>query len=301
MEVIMDTWKCKCGWNNLGHYCTTCFCDRKLCENKELSKSSNGEDVYGKYYDFLIKGIIQRMRYIPSGEFLMGSPKDESERDNDEDQHKVIFTKGFLLADTACTQELWEIVMGNNPSRYKGKNLPVERVSWNMCIEFLAKINQLLPGLKLRLPTEAEWEYACRAGTTTPFSFGENITTDQVNYNGNNPYNNGKKGEYRGKTVEVKSLPPNSWGLYEMHGNVYEWCQDWFSEKYYNECKLKGTVENPEGPKTGNSRVIRGGCWFRDGSACRSTYRSGINSDGYGNLLGFRLSARSLEVKQAGI
>jgi formylglycine-generating enzyme required for sulfatase activity len=154
-----------------------------------------------------IKGIEQRFRWIEPGKFMMGSPESEPERYDDELLHEVVLTKGFWLAETACTQELWEAVMGSNSSRFKGKKRPVENVSWEDCATFLEKINILIPGRNFRLPTEAEWEYACRAGTQTPFSFGDNITPEQVNYDGNYPYNNGPKGEYRGKTVDVGSLP----------------------------------------------------------------------------------------------
>lgn len=189
-------------------------------------------DEYGHWVTFSItdkqgKKITQRMRWIEPGTFLMGSPQDEPERDDDEGpQHQVTISQGFWLFDTACTQALWQAVMGKNPSRFKGADRPVENVSWNNCQDFLKRLNKRLPGLDLNLPTEAQWEYACRAGTTTPFSFGLNITPEQVNYNGEYPYPGGKKGSYRGETVPVASLPPNPWGLYEMHGNVDEWCQD---------------------------------------------------------------------------
>jgi formylglycine-generating enzyme len=125
-----------------------------------------------------------------------------------------------------------------------------------------------VPGLEARLPTEAEWEYACRAGTTTPFSFGEDITPDQVNYDGNYPYHGSQKGRYRGETVEVASLPANPWGLYEIHGNVWEWCQDWYGA--YPE----GPVTDPTGPATGVRRVLRGGSWFSPGRSARSAFRT---------------------------
>jgi formylglycine-generating enzyme required for sulfatase activity len=179
--------------------------------------------------------------WIEPGEFMMGSPEDESGRWSDELQHKVVLTKGYWMAETACTQELWQAVMGKNLSHFKGEQLPVENVSWYDCKEFIEKLNKLVPGLDARLPTEAEWEYACRAGTKTPFSFGEIITTDQVNYDGNYPYADEKKGAYRAKTVEVKSLPPNPWGLYEMHGNVWEWCEDIYGDYLYP----SGTVTDP--------------------------------------------------------
>ena len=185
-----------------------------------------GEDEYGLWIAFTLKGIYQVFRWIPPGTFQMGSPENEKQRYVEETQHQVTLMQGYWLADTTCTQALWKTVMGNgnNPANFKDdNNNPVEQVSWDDIQVFLKKLNELIPGLDATLPTEAQWEYACRAGTTTPFSFGENITPEQVNYHGEYPYANGKKGLYRAKTVPIKSLPANSWGLYEMHGNVWEW------------------------------------------------------------------------------
>lgn len=144
----------------------------------------------------------------------------------------------------------------------------------------------MVSGLKAQLPTEAQWEYACCAGTDTPFSFGDNITPEQVNYEGNYPYAGGKKGLYRQKTVPVKSLPANPWGLYEMHGNVWEWCQDAWQEKLPAK-----PVTDPEGAggDTGQ-RVVRGGSWLDEGRYCRSAYRLRLSPDLRFNLLGFRLA-----------
>lgn len=177
--------------------------------------------------------------------------------------------------------------MGANPSKFKGQQLPVENVSWNDCQEFLKKINEMIPDLNLRLPTEAEWEYACRAGTTTPFSFGENITPEQVNYDGNYPYADGKEGQYREKTVEVKSLPANPWGLYEMHGNVWEWCSDWYG--YYP----SESAVDPIGPDKGEFRVLRGGSWIDNGGIVRSAYRDRFEPSSRVDFIGFRLVATS--------
>ncbi|WP_320170455.1 formylglycine-generating enzyme family protein [Maridesulfovibrio sp.] len=226
-------------------------------------------DQYGLYADLNILGVKQRMRWIQPGTFMMGSPKDELDRSADEVLHKVTLTEGYWLADTACTQELWDKVMGSNPSEFKGEGqLPVDSVSWDDCQGFLRIANDKLNGSKLRFPTEAQWEYACRAGTQTPFSFGYKITTDQVNYDDNNPGKGEAKGVYRKRTVAVKELPSNQWGLYQMHGNVWEWCSDWYG-KY-----PEGASVNPEGPDSGELRVLRGGGWIYDGRDVRSASRS---------------------------
>jgi formylglycine-generating enzyme len=250
-----------------------------------------GEDKYGIWSDVAIFDITQRFRWIEPGAFLMGSTN-EFERNDDERQHEVVLTQGYWLADTACTQTLWHAVMGENPSRFAGDERPVERVSWENCRAFFDKINKQMPELNLRFPTEAEWEYACRAGTTTPFSFGDNISSDQVNYDGNYPYAGGSKGKYRNETVPVKSLPPNAWGLYEMHGNVWEWCEDWYGD-YQTE-----KVVNPHGPERGASRVLRGGSWLSLGGHCRSAYRSGDDPGIRDRSLGFRLSRGQVELKR---
>jgi sulfatase modifying factor 1 len=240
-------------------------------------------DKVGLYIDLTIKGITQRCRWIPPGTFLMGSPISEKERYNNETQHQVTLTHGYWLADTACTQALWRAVMGENPACFRDDhNNPVEMVSWSDVQHFIKQLNTLIPGLAAQLPSEAQWEYACRAGTTTPFSFGKTITPEQVNYDGNAPYAGGKKGLYREKTVPVKSLPANSWGLYEMHGNVWEWCADWYDD--YPET----SVTDPTGSETGSSRVLRGGSWSNYGWRTRSANRgwyTPVNLDYY---IGFR-------------
>jgi formylglycine-generating enzyme required for sulfatase activity len=244
-----------------------------------------GQDRYGLWQSFALKGVRQQLRWIPPGCFRMGSPPDEPERYDSELQHEVVLTQGFWLADTACPQGLWQAVTGQNPSSFKGDdNLPVDTVSWDDCMAFIEKINRLIPGLDLRLPTEAQWEYACRAGTLTPFSFGTQITTDQVNYDGNYPYHGGLKGEYRQRTVAVKSLPPNNWGLYEMHGNVWEWCADRYG------AYAAGTVTDPQGSAQNVHRVLRGGCWLSLGRYVRSAGRFGGDPGNRDHSIGLRLS-----------
>ncbi|MGF1583399.1 MAG: SUMF1/EgtB/PvdO family nonheme iron enzyme [Gemmataceae bacterium] len=220
--------------------------------------------------------------WIPPGKFLMGSPDDEPERYDNETQHEVTLTKGFWLQTTTVTQQQWEQVMGNNSSRFRGENLPVEHVSWNDCADFCQKVTELT-GRKTVLPTQAQWEYACRAGTTSPFWFGKTITTNQANYHGEYPYAGGEKGEFRDRTVVVKSFLPNGWGLYQMHGNVREWCHNWYD--------TKPTVDpevDPKGPTKSGRRVLRGGSWANAATTCRSAvrhYRAPIKRDEH---IGFR-------------
>ncbi|MBK8454428.1 MAG: formylglycine-generating enzyme family protein [Thiofilum sp.] len=244
-----------------------------------------GRDEFGVYLELQVADkITQRLRYIPPTTFLMGSPADELERDTDETQHEVTLTKGYWLADTTVTQALWTAVMGNNPSDFKGKQLPVENVSWDDAQSFLQRLSVVFPSLQVRLPTEAEWECACRGGTMTPFFFGSTISTEQVNYDGNYPYAGGAKGEHRRKTVAVKTLPANAWGLYEMHGNVYEWCQDRYGDY------PAGLSVDPQGLDVGGHRVLRGGSWGDEGRICRSAYRFRLTPDIRHLIVGFRFA-----------
>ncbi|GEM_PF-1816970 len=210
--------------------------------------------------------------WIPSGSFYMGSTKTPSELvelyggssslySSEYPQHQVIISKGFWMSETEITQKQWRDIMGNNPSTNKGDNLPVENLSWNDCQKFIEKINKLGNGI-FRLPTEAEWEYACRAGSTTEFCFGDS-EKELDNYAWhffNSNY----------QTHPVKQKQPNTWGLYDMHGNVWEWCQDWYDMEYYG----KSPLFDPTGPATGNYKVLRGGTCLRTLARCRSAFRS---------------------------
>lgn len=221
---------------------------------------------------------------IQPGTFMMGSPEDEAGRFEDETLHEVTITKPFYMQNTPVTQKQWKAIMDNNPSYFKGDDFPVESVSWDDCQQFIQRINQSGDGI-YRLPTEAEWEYACRAGTGTSFGIrnGHDLDSSQANFDGNYPYGKSKKSLYRGHTTPVKSFAPNAWGLYDMHGNVCEWCQDW-----YGSYPAKA-VSDPQGSSSDVSRVIRGGSWNAEARAARSAYR-GINSPGFRYFgLGFRL------------
>lgn len=227
--------------------------------------------------------IGMKFVWIPPGSFMMGSPKDEREREPNETQHKVTLTKGFFMDVYTVTQEQWQAVMGNNPSRFRGaRNLPVEQVSWHECQEFAKKLREK-DKKPYRLPTEAEWEYACRGGTTTPFSFGETISTEQANYCGDFTYGNGKKGVYRKNTTPVGSFPPNAFGLYDMHGNLFQWCQDWYGEYPQND------VVDPKGPDKRDFRVLRGGSSSILPGYCRSAFRHGYLPGLRNPGIGFRL------------
>jgi formylglycine-generating enzyme len=249
-----------------------------------------GDDRYGLWAEYRFGGVVQRMRWVEPGEFLMGSPDAEPQRWDDEGpRHLVRLTEGFWLADSACTQAMWEAVMGQNPSDFKGEpELPVEQVSWDDVQRFLVRVQEQLPaGMQAELPTEAQWEYACRADTNTPFSLGDNIDPSVVNYDGNRPYAGGAKGAFRKCTVPVKSLPPNGWGLHEMHGNVWEWCADGL-RKYTVEPQ-----QDPVGPG-GGDRVVRGGSCTHDGRGCRSAERGALQPGDASGYLGFRLALRSM-------
>lgn len=239
----------------------SCRSERPL---QPMWASTFGEDQHGYWADLNVQGATQRFRWIRSGSFNMGSPEDEYHRGKDEILHKVIISKSFWMADTECTQTLWKAVMGSNPSCFQNSSEnPVNCVSWTNVQEFLSKLNSKQSQYQFRLPTEAEWEYASRAGSQTPFCFGENITVDQVNFMADYPYKNGVKGYERKCTTPVKSFPPNAWGLYDVHGNVVEWCSDIYAPYPTH------AVTDPQGDVAGQYRVYRGGGFCYDGGNTR--------------------------------
>lgn len=210
----------------------------------------------------------------------MGSPKKEIDREFEELQHKVTLTKSFYIMDTEVTQKLFQAIMNNNPSTFKNPMHPVENVDYNMSVKFATKLSEIL-NINFTLPTEAQWEYACRAETLSPFAFGNTINSSQVNFDGNYSYGNGPKSSYRKKTHPVASFPPNKWGIYDMHGNVWEWCSD--SKRIYG-----ADITDPYS-KTGSSKILRGGSWDSVASYCRSAYRSQAIPSKQSSDIGFRL------------
>jgi formylglycine-generating enzyme required for sulfatase activity len=223
---------------------------------------------------------------IPAGQFMMGSPRNEPGRGLDERLHRVTLTRPFYIQTTEVTQEQWQTVMGYNPSGFKtcGNNCPVETVSWSEIQDFINRLNQLEGSQAYRLPTEAEWEYACRAGTGMPFSTGTCIATDQANFNGKRTMPACPAGGYRDKTLPTRSFAPNPWGLYDMHGNVWEWCQDTYRGKYPKE-----NVTDPLGPSSGIIKVLRGGSWYSRQHLVRAACRRKDVADYRSHAIGFRL------------
>jgi len=216
-------------------------------------------------------GITLDLVRIPAGQFLMGSPDSEKSRDDNESpQHRVMVPE-FWLGKYPITQAQYQAIMGTNPSCFaeNGANRPVEQVSWLDAVAFCEKLSQTT-GRTYRLPSEAEWEYACRAGTTTPFHFGPTLTSDLANYDGNYTYANGPNGTYREQTTEVGQFPPNAFGLYDMHGNVWEWCADHWHPNY-DEAPMDGSAWLS--PDESKSRLLRGGSWLNELDSCRSANR----------------------------
>ncbi|MCO6456697.1 MAG: formylglycine-generating enzyme family protein, partial [Pirellulaceae bacterium] len=235
---------------------------------------------------------------ISAGSFLMGSPEDEPGRNADESpRHRVTLSHDFWIGIHPVTQRQYQLVMGDNPSRFQGPERPVENVTWQQATEFCelltkhaASAGQLPEGYTFRLPTEAEWEYCCRAGTETATAFGDSLSSEQANFDGNHPYGDAAKGPYLQRTSDVGSYPPNPWGLYDMHGNVWEWCLD---QADWGESGIKTDtyVENITDPlcRRGRRRVVRGGGWIIVGWDCRSAYRYAHEPGNRSGHLGFRV------------
>lgn len=222
---------------------------------------------------YTVGGVTFTMVGVEGGTFQMGS----ASGDSDEKPEHQVSVSSFSIGQTEVTQELWESVMGSNPSNFKGTKLPVETVSWNDCQTFISKLNTLT-GQQFRLPTEAEWEFAARGGTKSKgYTYSGSNTVDDVAWYTDNSNN---------KPQEVATLAPNELGLYDMSGNVWEWCQDWYSSNYYS----SSGVNNPTGPVSGSNRAYRGGSWGGTGNSCRITNRSYYAPSNSANYLGFRLA-----------
>ncbi len=259
--------------------------------------ANSAKDKPVKSDKVITNNMNMKLALIPKGEFLMGSPESETERSANEKQHRVKITKPFYMGVYPVTQDEYEKVMGVNPSCFSPigthknrlvgvdtKQFPVEQVSWDDAVEFCRKLSKA-EGKTYRLPTEAEWEYACRAGTTTPFYFGNTLNGDKANCDGSVPYGTTVKGQYLIRPAPVGSYEKNAFGLYDMCGNMCQWCSDWYDREYGG----TSPIDDPQGPKVGVSRVYRGGDWSSTGVNCRAASRSLANPDTRSLIRGFRL------------
>lgn len=257
--------------------------------------------------EMITNSIDMKLARIPAGSFKMGSPPTEPERDDKEELHEVEISKPFFIGVYEVTQSEYNKVMEDtkeekNRSSFEGDDNPVENIEWKLARLFCERLSALPEekeaGRTYRLPTEAEWEYACRAGTSTAFHFGDSLSATQANFNGNYPAGDGNKGEYLRRTTKVGSYHPNAFGLYDMHGNVAEWCEDWYDPDYYQD----SPDADPFGPPVGVVStkftnfgdqnffvVVRGGCWVDEGRACRSAYRFRAMPNTRYQLIGLRV------------
>jgi formylglycine-generating enzyme required for sulfatase activity len=263
-------------------------------ERKKQQKFMNLEEIKDLALEDLANDTQLEMMLIPGGTFLMGSPESEEGRYSDESPQHEVTIEPFFMGKYQVTQEQWRFVaqlpqvnreLEQDPSYFKGDNRPVEQVSWEDAVEFCDRLSQYT-GRTYRLPSEAEWEYACRAGTKTPFHFGDNITTDLVNYDGTYPYKSAPKGKYREQTTDVGTFPPNAFGLYDMHGNLDEWCLDDWHENYID-APTDGSAWNSQSGS--NTKLLRGGSWCSDARYCRSAYRNWYSRDNRNAYCGFRV------------
>lgn len=250
----------------------------------------------------IVNALGMKFVRVPAGRFIMGSPADEEHRGADETPHPVTIRRPFYLGVHEVTQGQYEKLMGKNPSFFaktgRGKqrvgeadtsNYPVDNVSWDDATAFCVKLGTLrgarAAGYTYRLPTEAEWEYACRAGTKTATHYGAQMDSGQANFNGLSPYGTMIGGPFYRRTTNVGENRPNAFGLYDMHGNVQEWCSDWYAADYY----AKSPEMDPPGPAKGTERVLRGGGWAHSGKACRSAVRNHLAPDRASYSSGFRV------------
>ena len=242
----------------------------------------------------VVNSLGMELALIPAGTLRRGSSEAVVQRSEDEPMQTVTLTSAFYLGVYTVTQAQFATVMEQNPSRFTsdrggGPFHPVDNVTWDEAVEFCFRLSdraeERAAGRTYRLPTEAEWEHACRAGTTTAFHYGDTLTSHFANFDGNYPYG-GKRGPFLNRTSVVGWYKPNAWGLFDMHGNVWEWCADWFKSDHYLHC----SENDPIGPAHGQKRVLRGGGWFHGGTPCRSAYRFREGPDERNNYNGFRVA-----------
>jgi sulfatase modifying factor 1 len=259
----------------------------------ETVRAQDGEKV-------ITNSIGMKLTLIPAGKFLMGSSAGEEERDAEEMQHEVEITKPFYMGVYEVTQGQYEKIKEKNTAFFRqGQDFPMDQVRWPDAVDFCKKLSALADekkaGRVYRLPTEAEWEYACRAGSTTPFHGGAGLSSKLANFDGRFPYGGADKGPFLAKPAKVGSYAPNAWGLYDMHGNVAEWCADWYDPDYYQ----NSPKENPTGPPKGVVttgfgkdffHVVRGGCWLDEAQAVRAAYRFRLQSSEPYRWVGFRVA-----------
>ncbi len=255
---------------------TVCACDRNRIESFS-------------YWNEPVTGMV--FVQIPGGNFTMGNLEGDSLSSNEERKHEVIISKNFWLGQSEVTQEQWQKIMGReefhpekpSPFRNAHPKYPVVSISYSDIQLFIEKLNAISQKHHFRLPTEAEWEYACRAGTTTPFSMGWTLSDTLANYNAVFPSSYSVPGRHVGHPMPVGTYPPNPWGLYDMHGNVWEWVSDWHAEYSPDE------VKDPTGTSHGRMKVIRGGSWHFGAENARSSTRRTHEPESWGFSIGFRL------------
>lgn len=257
---------------------------------EKLAVNPQGQITYrqhrlGQFFVEDLGEVVLEMVAIPAGQFWMGSSDNDPQRFGDEGPQHIVSISPFYMSRALVTQSQWQQIMGNNPSSFKGNKRPVEQVSWQDAMEFCQRLSQNT-GRPYRLPSESEWEYACRAGSETPFPFGETITPDLANYDRNQAYDSGPQGQYRKQTTEVGSFPANPFGLYDMTGNVWEWCQDTWHDSYL------GAPDDGSAWQEDNSsfRVLRGGAWIYSSLYCRSAARYYVSQDCSNFYIGFRVA-----------
>jgi formylglycine-generating enzyme required for sulfatase activity/V8-like Glu-specific endopeptidase len=246
-----------------------------------------------QYYRQSLKNTVDlEMVYVPGGQFSMGAPITEAHRQKSEDPRHAVQVPAFFMGKYPITQAQWQAIMGNNPSEFKGANFPVEGVSWLAAVEFCQKLSTAT-GQTYRLPSEAEWEYAARAGTNTPFLIGKTLTTELANYDGRYTYGQGPRGMFRQTTINVGTFAGNNFGFYDMHGQVWEWCQDHWHDNY-NGAPADGTAWVSK-EQTETRRVRRGGSWYEGPHACRSAFRYRSAPDSAQNSFGLRVVCQALK------